>query len=167
LAETMRDLLYAKVRLEEVAGMLDPAAHDGGAMGESRVLGVVVEIGLPGDVIMIAGYANGDARLFRESGGGVVGDLYQFQGIADAARALCQVGQSVIGQLKSEGSPPPSPATDMVRVSVLTMEQFYSREVSGPEIVQRGHPLGGVFMASNNLFEELNKLEGQAQSKGQ
>jgi hypothetical protein len=156
MADSLRDLLYAKERLDEVAGMLGhtPAPGD--------VLGAVVEIGLPGDAVMIAGYANGDARLFHETGGGVVGDLYQFANIAEAAKALCAAAQSALQSLSPQSEVPPLPAEDIVQVSALTMEQIYSSQAPGPQIIEAGHALNHVFVAANNLFDQLQQLQESA-----
>lgn len=159
MAGSLRDLLYSKERLDEVAGMLghSPAAGE--------VLGVVVEIGLPGDTVMIAGYANGDARFVYNSGGGVLGDLFQFADIAEAAKALCATAQPLLQQLTPQTAVPPMPALDVVRVSALAMGQIYSGEAPGPQIVTPGHPLNEVFTAANNLFDRLNQLQNNAKAQ--
>jgi hypothetical protein len=182
MADSMRDLLYSKQRLEEVAQMLGPVSG-AGVIDENRVLGVVVEIGLqpsevtmaadaeavssgtgPGmsflmqEAVMIAGYANGDARLLWTAGGGVVGDLYQFKEIADAARNLCSLLQPLLDQLQPQAAVPPLPATDIVRVTALTSQSLYSTEVPGPEIIVSTHPLNPVYVAARKLYDEVQAL---------
>jgi len=156
---SMRDLLYAKARLDEVAGTLDHTPTP------TEVVVVVVEIGLPQDFVMIAGYANGDARLFHDSGGGLLGDLFQFANIAEAAKALCAAAQPSLEQLTPESTVPPPPALDIVRISALTLAQLYSREAPGPEIIKPGHPLNATFAAANNLFDQLNQLQESADAQ--
>jgi hypothetical protein len=190
MADSMRDLLYAKQRLEEVAGMLGPAFGAGVPEGK-RVLGVVVEIGLqpsnvaiaadaeavasgtgPGmsflmqEAVMIAGYANGDARLLWTTGGAVVGNLYMFKEIADAARNLCSLTQSLLDQLQPQPAIPPLPAVDVVRVTALTLKNMYSTEVPGPEIIGSGHPLNPIYLAARKLYDEVQALnEGTGEQK--
>jgi hypothetical protein len=155
----MRDLLYIKERLEEVAGMLpQPVAP-------ATVLGVVVEIGLPNDTILIAGYANGDARLLWDSGGGMVGDLYNISNIAEAAKALCDAAQYLPQHLAVETTLPPLPAQDIVRIAVLTMDQRFATQAPGPQIVHPDHPLHATFTAANNLFEQLQALQEKTKEK--
>src|SRR5205823_5157528 len=159
-------------RLEEVAGMLGPAA-DASVPEDKRVLGVVVEIGLqpsevmmaadagavrsgtgPGmtflmpEAVMIAGYANGDARLLRTSGGGLLGDLYTFSNVAEAAKALCAVAQPLIEKLSPWSDVPPLPAVDMVQVTVLTIKQRYASQAPGPEVIKPGHLLYAVYTSA-------------------
>jgi hypothetical protein len=155
----LRELLYSKERLDEVAGMLDHAP----ARGE--VLGVVVEIGLPGDTVMIAGYANGDARLFHDSGGGLLGDLFRFPDIAEAAKALCATAQPAQQDLTPQSAVPPLPAIDLVQVSALTIGQLYSSQAPGPEIIEPGHKLNSIFVAANNLFDHLSRLQDNAEAQ--
>jgi len=186
MAGDLRDLLYAKERLEEVAGMLGPAA-DASVPDDNRVLGVVVEIGLqpsevmmaadaeavasgtgPGmtflmpEAVMIAGYANGDARLLRTSGGGLLGDLYTFSNIAEAAKALCAAAQPLIEKLSPQSELPPLPAVDMVQFTVLTVGQRYSSQAPGPEVIKPGHILHEVYAAASHLFDQLRALQDQA-----
>jgi len=189
MAGDLRDLLYAKERLEEVAGMLGPTA-DASVAEDKRVLGVVVEIGLqpsevmmaadaqavasgtgPGmtfmmpEAVMIAGYANGDARLLRSSGGGLLGDLYTFPNIAEAAKALCAAAQPLIEKLSPQSELPSLPAVDIVQVTVLTMKQRYSSEAPGPEVIKPGHMLHAVYAAASNLFDQLRALQEQANAQ--
>jgi hypothetical protein len=189
MAGDLRDLLYAKERLEEVAGMLGPEA-DASVPEDKRVLGVVVEIGLqpsevmmaadaeavasgtgPGmtflmpEAVMIAGYANGDARLLRTSGGGLLGDLYQFPNIAEAAKALCAAAQPLVEKLSPRSGLPPLPAVDMVQFTVLTIGQLYSSQAPGPEVIKPGHVLHEVDTAALHLFEQLRALQEQANAQ--
>ena len=190
MADSLRDLLYAKQRLEEVAGMLGPGI-DAGVAEDKRVLGVVVEIGLPPsnvvlaadaeavtlgtssttsymiqEVVMIAGYANGDARVLWTTGGGIVGDLYQFKEIADAARNLCSLAQPLVEQLQHQADVPPLPATDIVQVTVLTSQSLYSTQVRGPEIIGPNHPFNPVYVAARKLYDEVQAIsEGTGEQK--
>lgn len=159
MSTSIRDLLYAKERLEEVAGMLPEQG------APTTVLGVVVEIGLPQDTVMIAGYANGDARLFWGTGGGFLGELYQFPDIAEAAKALCACAKPLIGELPLESDLPSVPAADVVRVAVLTLEERYASSAAGPEIIKPGHMLNATFTAANKLFEQLQVLQEQMGKK--
>lgn len=161
MAGSMRALLYARERLEEVTGMLDqpPMPDD--------VLGVVAEIGIEQGAVMVAGYANGDARLLFTMGGGLLGDLYQFPNIAEAAKTLCAIAQSLVGQMPVEKNLPPLPTVDNVRMAVLTTAHQYASEAPGPEIIQPAHPLQKAFAAATRLFEELQALQDSANSKPQ
>ncbi len=95
MGPALRDLLYSKERLKEVVSMLDQPAT------AASILGVVMEIGLPEGAAMVAGYANGDARLLWSMGGGLLGDLYQHKEIAEAAKSLCATVQPLLTHLYS------------------------------------------------------------------
>jgi hypothetical protein len=148
----LRDLLFSSARLEETASML---AHP---PTPSDVLGVVVEIGLPDNAVIIAGYANGDARLLWDSGGAVVGDLYQFNEIATAAKALCSTAQSLLDHLPSQPDIPPLPQVDIVQVTALTPGGLYSSHAPGPDIITSTHPLKPLYAAAMVLYKEVQAL---------
>jgi hypothetical protein len=125
----------------------------------SRVLGVVVEIGLQEGAFLIAGYANGDARLLYSNGGGLLGDLYEYPNIAEAARSVVDVAQPLLDTLPVESELPPLPAADMVRVAILTINTRHATQVPGPAIVHPQHPLNKLFSTSNDLATELFALQ--------
>jgi hypothetical protein len=117
------------------------------------------------EAVMIAGYANGDARLLRTSGGGLLGDLYQFPNIAEAAKTLCATVQPLLEKLSPQSELPPLPVVDMVHVTVLTMKQRYSSQAPGPEVIKPGHVLHAVYGAASNLFDQLRALQEQANAQ--
>ena len=155
----MRDLLYSQVRLEEIRSLLEPDVPASSIADSIRVLGVVTEIGLQDGVFMIAGYANGDARLIYSNGGGLLGDLYQYPNIAQAARRAVSTAQSLLDALPIELDLPPLPTADVVRIAILTMNERHAIQVPGPAIIMRMHPLNALFSATNDLATELFNLQ--------
>jgi hypothetical protein len=158
----MRDLLYSPQRLDEVR----EAAAEGpeGVPESDHVLGVVTEMGIGGGIAIAAGFANGDARLFFSSGGGLIGDMSRFAGVDRAARVLVATGQLMLESIpKEEGNE--LPGQDMVRFALLTPGGVHATTAPGPEVTSPGSPLYPLFVAANDLLTELRLVEEQTRQR--
>jgi hypothetical protein len=152
----MRDLLYAQQRLDEVSEGAGDAPE--GVDESDRVLGVVVEMGVGGGIAIVAGFANGDARLFLSSGGGLIGDMSRFPGVDRTARALVQTGQLMLGSIPA-ATGNDLPGADMVRFALLTPGGVHAAVAPGPDVTSPGSPMYPLFVAANDLLTELRLVE--------
>jgi hypothetical protein len=85
-----------------------------------QVLGVVVEVALPGGLDVLAAYADGSARYLNHSGKVIV-----WEGASDTVAALVHelltAGQQVADRIGPwEGARPPRPTGDAARINLLT-----------------------------------------------
>jgi hypothetical protein len=125
--------------------------------GEAReVLGVVVENGDDDGVAIVAGYADGMARVFLSDGGGVIGDPMP-EPVQKAAKEFTRAGAEAAGGMKP-GTRRGLPGRDMVRVTLLTPSGPLVADEHVDSINEERHPLHGVFLAGGLLFSELNKV---------
>jgi hypothetical protein len=152
----MRDLLYSHQRLDEAREGAGEAPE--GVAESGRVLGVVVEMGVGGGIVIAAGFANGDARLFFSNGGGLIGDMSQFPGVDRTARGLVATGQHMLGSIPVEEGHE-LPEQDMVRFALLTPGGVHATTAPGPEVTSPGSPLYPLFVAANDLLTELRLVE--------
>jgi hypothetical protein len=161
----LREMLFSEQRLDEslnVDGAEPQSLQD---VEPDRVLGVVTEIGYKLGTVIIAGFANGDARLLWTTGGGLIGDLSRFPNIAGAAQELVKVGQEYVLQFPISPDRP-LPAPDRVRFSLLTTGGVHAMEESEFDVQMPGHPYFDLFVATNALITELRLLEEGMQKKG-
>ncbi|MDU0369800.1 hypothetical protein ACFPAF_05290 [Hymenobacter endophyticus] len=85
-----------------------------------QVLGVIVEVALPGGLDVLAAYADGSARYLNQSGKVIVWDAESEQ-VDGLLRQLLAAGQHVTNQIGPwEGARPPQPTGDAVRLNFLT-----------------------------------------------
>jgi hypothetical protein len=161
----LRELLFSEQRLSESLNADGAQAQSLQDVEPDRVLGVVTEMGYSRGIVIIAGFANGDARLLWTTGGGLIGDLSRFPNIARAAQELVRVGQEYVHSfpMSTERS---LPAPDRVRFSLLTPGGVHATEESEFNVQMPGHPLFDLFVATNALITELRLLEeGMKKSK--
>jgi hypothetical protein len=124
-----------------------------------QVLGVVVEVGMPNGLDLLAAYADHTGRYWNYTGSGVVWDhpndsldALMDSLLADAQRVALQIGPW-------EQARPPAPVSGNVRISMLTPSGIHFGE--GAINVLYADPLGGaVFQSATNLMQAMIAKSG-------
>ncbi len=160
----LRDMLYSKERLDE-------ALEDYRSQDDSRqkaepgmVLGVVVEMGMEKGAAIIAGYVNGDARIFWTTGGGIIGDMRQYPDIVNAAKALVGTAQNVVAQLPVETSRP-LPDPGRIRFALLTRAGMHVADEKQSDAEKPSHPLYQLYASLQDLITQLRLLDEAAKRR--
>ncbi len=122
-----------------------------------QVLGVVIDMGMDRGVATVAGFADGDARIFWSSGGGVIGDLRRFPAVAGAAQNLTGVAGQFLSFLPT-GDPHSLPESGWLRLSFLTRAGAHTTEVEEAALQDSGHLLYPVYAAMHSLITQLRLL---------
>jgi hypothetical protein len=154
----LRDLLYSEHRLDEALDAYRPGISSLHEADPGLVLGVVAEIGMERGAVIVAGFANGDARLLYTTGGGIIGDLTAFPKIAAAAKAFVGAAQPLATTLPLETAHP-LPAPGRVRFALLTPGGTRVADVSEAEMDRPTAELRPVIAALNDLITELRTLD--------
>jgi len=146
--------LQAWALLRELGGQPDKGNAD-------EVLGVVVEMGMEGAVATVAGFADGDARIFWSSGGGILGDLKVFPQVSAAAKRLVASAQKLARHLSPDASQA-LPAAGRVCFALLTRAGIRTAEEVEPQLRRRHHRFYPVYAAAHGLIAGLRTVyEGQ------
>ena len=157
----LRDMLYSKQRLDEA--LEDYRSQDDGRQeGESDlVLGVVAEMGMERGAAIIAGYINGDARIFWTTGGGIIGDMRQYPDIVTAAKTLVNTAQKVVTQLPVETTRP-LPDPGRIRFALLTLAGMHVADEKQSDVEEPNHPLYQLYASLQDLITQLRLLDEAA-----
>ena len=127
-----------------------------------HVLGVVVEIGMPEGLDLLAVYEDGGARYYNHAGGGVALDEPP-EGLAQAIEALLAAASDVVVQLGPwEGERPGPPTAEHARLAFLTPSGLHFGE-GGVETLS-ADPVGGPVLA--RATEVVAQLVGLTESPG-
>ena len=123
---------------------------------EKRVLGVVIEVGMPGGLDLLAAYPDHTARYYNFSGAGIVWE-HPDASLDGAIDQLLDVAREVVAQIgpwdKERPGPPPQ---DNVRLSFLTPSGLHfgqgginaiSHDPMGGPVLQFGLALMQALMA--------------------
>lgn len=121
---------------------------------EKQVLGVVVEVGLPQGLDLVAGYADHRARYYNFSGAGVVWECPN-NALDEAIDNLLKVGSRVmqtIGPWKD--ARPPAPVNGNARVNMLTRSGIHFGE--GPiDALGKDLAAGAILGSAMRLMQKL------------
>ena len=124
---------------------------------EKDLLGIVVEVGMPKGLDMVAAYPDYHARYYNFSGAGIIWD--RPNSTVDAAiDDLLRIGRTVVQSIGLwKESRPPAPASGNARINLLTPSGLHFGE--GPLDVLSKDRLGGAVIASAfRLMQELIKV---------
>ena len=154
----LRDLLYSEERLDEAMEVHRPQYKTLKELDPNTVLGVVVDIGLQGGTATVAGFANGDARLFWNTGGGIIGDMRDYPAIAQAAKVLVETAQPIVTSLPVETTHPLA-LPQRIRFALLTPGGTHVADEAQDEVQKPSHRLYPLFLAMNDLLTQLRLLD--------
>lgn len=119
-----------------------------------RVLGVVVEVGMPKGLDLLAAYPDHSARYYNFSGSGIIWE-HPDSSLDSAIDELLEAARQVVTRIGPwEQTRPGPPAQDHVRLSFLTPSGLHFGQ--GPMAVFSRDPLGGrVLQLATVLMRSL------------
>lgn len=120
----------------------------------SKVLGVVVETRVFDSTALVAGFADGDARLLVSSGFAILGDYTQFPRVVEASSALVAEAEKMLPTMPVETSRP-LPEKGRIRFYALTPAGMHVIEDSEREVGRRGHQLYPFYSCMQNLLTSI------------
>ncbi len=134
------------------------SAADTPAAGSPELLGVIVEVGLPGGLDVLAAFSDGSARYFNQAEKLLVWETSTAQStqlvhqlFAESARVVNKIG-------KWDQKRRPFPKNGVVRMSFLVSDGLYFGE--GPFELMQADPMGGpVIAAATRLMSFLTQYE--------
>ncbi len=129
-----------------------------------RVLGLVLEIGAERGVVIVAGYADGDARLLWTSSGGLLVPMRDPE-VFQAAREATRMAEPLTALLRLD-TLRPLPGRGRVRVTVLTPGGMHTAEEQEPSLQQPGHRLYPTYRAMHRLLNGLIRVQEERKKGG-
>jgi hypothetical protein len=129
---------------------------------EKEMLGVVVEVGMPKGLDLLAAYADHRARYFNYSGAGILWERPD-DSLDSAVDDLLTAGSAVVQEIKPwEQVRPPEPTKGNVRINLLTPSGLHIGQ--GPTEALNLDPMGGPILASSfRLMQKLMELKKKSQ----
>lgn len=128
------------------------------------VLGVIVEMGMDkGYTAIVAGYADGDARMLWTSGGGLLGPMQSDPKISEAAKSLVKSAEPTTAFLPIETNRP-YPATGRVRFAILTPAGMYVADEREPDVRNPNHRLYVAYMSMHKLLTQLIRVYSSSEN---
>jgi hypothetical protein len=128
---------------------------------EKQLLGVVVEVGMPKGLDLLATYADHRARYFNFSGAGIVWERLD-DSLDDSIDDVLKKGSEVVSKIGPwKGVRPPAPTDGQARINLLTPSGLHFGEGTLDQLSK--DPMGGAVLASAiSLMQRLIEISGKA-----
>jgi hypothetical protein len=153
---------FAKLRSQlfsrELAATMPSLEGDGGS---PEVLGVVIEIGMAPNTILVYGLRDGTASVYRSSGGGYVGGRDRPR-VNAAAKALVAAAREMVKTMPRV-SEHPLPSLGRVRISILTPEGVHAAEDDEKKLMSGEGALYPLFLRANTSRRDSSTNRGPPQ----
>jgi len=128
--------------------------------GEGQPYGAVMEMGISESVVTLACFADGDAKIFYQSGGGMIGGIAH-ETTRNAAKGFVAATGKAISQLGRVTGLPPVPGPDKVRFSALTPRGLFSTEVDRESLGEAQGPLSALFYSGQEVVAQMRQVKTQ------
>lgn len=147
---------FTRLRQEALA---TPAASLGlaGELKPNEPYGVLMEMGIPSSVVTLACFANGDARLYYKTGGGMVGGI-SHEKIRKAAQEFTALARKTMTRM-SRVTSYPVPAEDRVRFYVLTPRGVFTTETDREALGEPGNELAPLFYSGQEVVTQMRQVQ--------
>ncbi len=151
----LRDLQYSREAREE---------YGGADLREGEVYAVIVEIGVEGTVVMVAGFKDGTSRLIMGKGGGVLGNKNDFPAESRVvARQLVEAATPLLSTIPLETGRP-LPHQGNARFALLTRGGSHAAERSIDSLESQKADLSSLWGPTNHLLGVLLQFQRRGQS---
>lgn len=130
-----------------------------GDVAENQAFGMVMEMGLSSSVVTLTCFADGDAAVYYQTGGGMIGGIAH-ETTRKAAKEFVAAGGKVLPALSRVNGLPPLPEQDKVRFSALTPRGVFTTEVDR-EALGDAQPdaLSTLFYSGQKVVSEMREVQ--------
>jgi hypothetical protein len=119
--------------------------------------GALMEMGIPNSVVTLAAFADGDARLYYKTGGGMVGGI-SHESVRRAAQEFVALSRKVLGRM-TKVSEYPVPGPDRVRFYVLTPRGVFTTETDRQRLGETASDLSALFRSGQEVVTQMRQVQ--------
>lgn len=152
------EVVYARLRqqaLETTPQSLGAA----GQVGDDEPYGAIMEMGVPGSVVTLACFADGDAGIYYKSGGGMRGGGAHERVRKAAKDFVGLAGKALPGMIQTNTYP--FPDTDRVRFYTLTPRGVFTSETDRESLAEPDNPLAPLFYSGQEVVTQMRQVQEQ------
>jgi hypothetical protein len=130
-----------------------------GDVPENQAFGWVMEMGLSSSVVTLVCFADGDASVYYQTGGGMIGGIAH-ESTRKAAKEFVASAAKVLPALSRVSGLPPLPEQDKVRFSALTPRGVLTTEI-GREALGGTQPdaLSALYYSGQQVVSEMREVQ--------
>lgn len=125
--------------------------------------GLVMEMGIADSAVMLACFANGDAGVYYQTGGGMKGGLAH-ESVRNAVKDLIALAEKALPKM-SRAVSQPLPAAGRVRFFVLTPRGLATAETDREALDDPGNELGPLFVSGQEVVSQMREVQEQRRAE--
>jgi hypothetical protein len=152
------EVVYAKLR-QEALSMTPESLGQAGQVHNDEAYGVAMEMGMGTSVVTLACFADGDARLYYKTGGGMIGGGGH-ERVRKAAKEFVLLAQKALPGM-APTTDFPLPETDRVRFYALTPGGAYTVETDRQDLGEASSELSALFYSGQEVVTEMRQVQEQ------
>ena len=155
------EVVYMNLRRKAIE--LDPQTLGlPGELKEDEPYGLLMELGIPNSVVTLACFADGDARVYYKTGGGMVGGVAH-ESIRKASKDLVALAQRVLPRMTKTNTHP-LPDQDRVRFYALTPRGSFTTETDRRNLANPQNELASLFASGQEVVAQMRQVQAQKAS---
>jgi hypothetical protein len=156
-AEEPPEVVFTKLRQQALETPRETLGLPGEPK-ENEAYGLIMEMGIAESVVLLACFANGDATLCYQTGGGMVGGIAH-DNVRKAAREFVGLAEKVLPRMARVANHP-LPASGRVRFHVLTPRGVHAAEVDREDLGE-SHALSPLFYAGQEVVAQMRQVQAE------
>lgn len=130
-----------------------------GHLGENEPYGLLMELGIPNSVVTLACFADGDARVYYQTGGGMIGGIAH-ESVRKAAKELVALSRTALPRM-SRTTSHPLPGPDRVQFYVLTPRGTFTAETDRRALAQSQNDFSSLFYRGQEVVTQMREVQEQ------
>lgn len=152
------EVVYMNLRQEALA-MTPESLGQAGQVHNDEAYGVVMEMGMASSVVTLACFADGDARLYYKTGGGMVGG-HGHERVRKAAKEFVLLAQKALPGM-TPTTDYPLPESDKVRFYALTPRATLTIETDRQDLGEEPGELSALFYSGQEVVTQMRQVQEQ------
>jgi hypothetical protein len=128
-----------------------------GTLAEDEPFGMVMEMGISSSIVTLVGLADGDARLYYQTGGGMIGGK-DHESVRKAVQEFLAVGRNEVGKMRRI-TRAPLPLSGKVRFHALTRQGTFTAEVDREALGEPDHDFSPLFYSGQAVVAEMRQVQ--------
>jgi hypothetical protein len=131
---------------------------------DDEPFGVLMEMAMAGDVVTLAGFADGDAGVYYKTGGGMKGGIFH-DNVRKAAKEFVALSATALPKMLKTTSFP-LPGADKVRFYILTRKGVLTTEAPRQILGTSKNDLSALFYSGQEVVAQMRQAqEDKAQQR--
>ncbi len=155
------ELVYANLR-KRAFETSPQSLGQAGDVGEEEAYGLVMEMGIADSVLTLACFADGDAGLYYQSGGGMKGGGAH-ENVRKAAKAFLALSQQALPRM-TRAMDTPLPEPGKVSFYALTPKGILTAEVDRESLGESQSPFASLFYSGQEVVTQMRQVQAQKAS---